>query len=227
MTEQINQNIAVERLFDYGWNSSPCSPKSSESSYIDLVSPWWVSTQCWQRISDSSTSVVRIRVDFTALADDPEALCDIYRFIFDDPAVFNQMVLLVMQSAKGKRASRTRRDRLEDAGGRHDERCLNELFKIQQGRCYYTGDLLTPSPKNYDVDHIVPIADGGSNWPINLALATKAINNFKGAFSADFVIKFLESKHDKAWAKRQKKYRQEVNVLRAELDERYRSGWAS
>ena len=52
------------------------------------------------------------------------------------------------------------------------------LWRSTDGRCIYCGDGLTPG---WHVDHMVPLARGGSNDPHNLAPACPDCNTTKGA----------------------------------------------
>lgn len=51
------------------------------------------------------------------------------------------------------------------------------LLERQRGRCAVCKTKLT---KSYNVDHIVPLARGGSNYPTNLQLLCKSCNSSKG-----------------------------------------------
>jgi CRISPR/Cas system Type II protein with McrA/HNH and RuvC-like nuclease domain len=55
---------------------------------------------------------------------------------------------------------------------------LEELWKEQEGKCYYTGLPLTIGI-NSSVDHIVPTSKNGSNEKKNLCWTLYAINRMK------------------------------------------------
>jgi HNH endonuclease len=57
-------------------------------------------------------------------------------------------------------------------------------------RCLYCRRLLTP--KNFTIDHRIPIARGGSFYLDNLALCCKPCNYQKGALRADEFVELLE-----------------------------------
>ena len=67
----------------------------------------------------------------------------------------------------------------------HTSADLAVLWHLQQGRCYYTGRSLGDSfeTASFDVDHIVPLADGGHDGPLNLALVSPVVNGSKGVRS--------------------------------------------
>ncbi|MCP4485772.1 MAG: HNH endonuclease [Gammaproteobacteria bacterium] len=61
---------------------------------------------------------------------------------------------------------------------------MNLLLHRERGLCHYCGNLVaSPSVSNqeYDIDHMVPIAQGGTNDPTNLALSCPGCNNQKRA----------------------------------------------
>jgi 5-methylcytosine-specific restriction endonuclease McrA len=62
------------------------------------------------------------------------------------------------------------------AGGTHTAEDIAEIFKLQRGRCAYCKKKLG---KKYDVDHIKPVAKGGSNHRRNLQLTCPTCNHKK------------------------------------------------
>jgi 5-methylcytosine-specific restriction endonuclease McrA len=52
---------------------------------------------------------------------------------------------------------------------------------MQKYKCAYCAKKLGTA---YDVDHIVPLSKGGSNWPANLQLTCGTCNNRKHAKDA-------------------------------------------
>lgn len=65
--------------------------------------------------------------------------------------------------------------------GSHTAADVALLYKDQDGRCLYCGCSIAAG---YHVDHMIPIARGGSNDPENLALACPGCNLSKGARTA-------------------------------------------
>jgi hypothetical protein len=58
------------------------------------------------------------------------------------------------------------------------------LLNRHAGRCYYCPKVVASSAlvsSDYDIDHVVPIAQGGTNDPTNLVIACKECNGDKGA----------------------------------------------
>lgn len=72
-----------------------------------------------------------------------------------------------------------RRARKYAAGGSYTASDIAELFKHQRGRCAYCPTALTK--KNRHIDHIEPIARGGTNDRSNLQLLCQPCNSSKGA----------------------------------------------
>ncbi len=81
----------------------------------------------------------------------------------------------------------TRNERVRDAEGYYTEEDVQAILRRQDGRCAYCAeafcDVLKPT-----VDHIVPLATGGTHWPSNLCLACGPCNSKKGSMSqAEFL----------------------------------------
>lgn len=75
-------------------------------------------------------------------------------------------------------STRTRRARLKGAEGTHTAEDIEEIHARQKYKCAECG---TSTKKNKHVDHIVPLALGGSNWPDNLQILCPFCNDSKGA----------------------------------------------
>lgn len=84
-----------------------------------------------------------------------------------------------------KKASSKRRALFFAAEGSFVPGDIHELFKMQRGKCANCGITLTK--QNYEIDHIMPLSKGGSNWPANLQLLCRKCNRRKHAkHPADF-----------------------------------------
>lgn len=71
--------------------------------------------------------------------------------------------------------SRAKRARKAGAAGSHTTHDVAGKFDLQGGRCYYCGCEL----QDFHVDHKIPLARGGSNFPANLCCACPSCNSSK------------------------------------------------
>lgn len=70
----------------------------------------------------------------------------------------------------------------KSAEGKHTASDVRAIFEKQQGLCANcTTKLLKSGAKKYHVDHMLPLALGGSNWPSNLQCLCPACNLRKSA----------------------------------------------
>lgn len=77
-----------------------------------------------------------------------------------------------------ERFSHIRRAREIGADGQFTKAEIKALFTKQRGKCAYCTKSLR---KGYHIDHIVPLAGGGSNWIANIQLLCGPCNVRKGA----------------------------------------------
>ncbi len=94
------------------------------------------------------------------------------------------LVLLAKRDRKridAKMARAIRKERKSDAFGTHTKDDILALWAIQNGECYFCGDPLKPASekKPFAVDHLVPLASGGNEWPRNIALLCRHCNQTK------------------------------------------------
>ena len=76
------------------------------------------------------------------------------------------------------RVLNNRRRMRERGRGSHSASDIREQRLRQKGRCYWCGEKTGP---DYHVDHVIPIARGGSNGPDNLVIACPTCNLSKGS----------------------------------------------
>ena len=77
---------------------------------------------------------------------------------------------------------RNRRALKLSSGGKHTSADVVRIFEHQRGLCANCHTKLFKSGKRkFHVDHIVPLARGGSNWPDNLQCLCPTCNLSKGA----------------------------------------------
>lgn len=76
--------------------------------------------------------------------------------------------------------SRNYTARKKNAEGKHTVKDIKALFVSQNGICNGCGcELQTTGRKKYHIDHIVALANGGSNYPSNLQLLCPSCNTSK------------------------------------------------
>lgn len=86
----------------------------------------------------------------------------------------------------GKISSANRRARKKRSGGHFNKEDVEKLYKNQKGKCATCLKLLD---KKFEVDHIMPLFLGGSNWPKNLQILCISCNRRK------------QKKHPDQWAR--------------------------
>src|SRR6267154_2262929 len=69
-----------------------------------------------------------------------------------------------------------RRARIRKAEGKHTTADVRKQYERQKGRCYYCK---VKVGTKYQVDHVIPLAKGGSNGPENLVIACPTCNHSK------------------------------------------------
>lgn len=80
-----------------------------------------------------------------------------------------------------KMMNRARKSRERSAEGFFRTKDVFTLFDLQRGQCAYFGYCGTIIDEEFHIDHIVPLAKGGTNWPQNLQLTCPTCNLRKHA----------------------------------------------
>ena len=65
---------------------------------------------------------------------------------------------------------------------------LRQLIERQGYKCSLTGVEL--EPRTAELDHVVPVSDGGDHSITNLQVLHKAVNRMKGAMSNDEFVRW-------------------------------------
>ena len=89
-----------------------------------------------------------------------------------------QMAWIKANPEKVRVIQNTRRARKQNAGGQFSGRDIKQLFRLQKARCVACDKKLG---KSYHIDHIIPLARGGSNDRLNIQLLCGPCNLSKQA----------------------------------------------
>lgn len=124
---------------------------------------------------------------------------------------------------KNKNRSESRKRNLQIlSSGIYDKDDIEALFEAQEGLCYYTGLELINYPKNYAIDHVVPVTNGGSSWPKNLVLCLSTINQKKHNHTKQKIFSLLKNQNGQEWYEKQKEFCKKVDRIRLKIDKRRR-----
>lgn len=117
-----------------------------------------------------------------------------------------------------ERTERRRRSEDFESGGVCRPEDIEAIFILQEGRCYFTGKPLLRYPKNYALDHLTPVSQGGSFWPANLALVRKEVNHQKHGRTRLAYLNLLQREHGLAWGEARKAKCKEIDQKRRTID---------
>lgn len=148
-----------------------------------------------------------------------ESLC----FEIPDREGAEELYSKVRKYEKNQNHSEIRKENLYIlSSGIYEKEDIDALYKAQEGLCYYTGKPIEKKPKNYAIDHIIPVTECGSSWPENLALATIDINRRKHNYSKRKIFSILEKQNGKEWIKTQREFCKVVDKKRRSIDKKRR-----
>lgn len=133
-----------------------------------------------------------------------------------------ELVLEVFYTLKGKENNARRslqRSEVEmsNSAGYYTSSDIREIIRLQDQCCYFTGEALNLSNKNWEVDHLTPVSKGGSSWPGNLAVVTKSSNQKKHGRSKQQYWEMLEVQHGEEWAYKRRAIANEIDKKRKKL----------
>jgi 5-methylcytosine-specific restriction endonuclease McrA len=112
-----------------------------------------------------------------------------YREVNRDYVAWDKRCYEAKNPEKGLLRRHRRRAKLKSALGRFDKAYLSYLYELQQGRCCWCGGAMinrllnphAPRKEKFTIDHLTPIARGGSSWWWNLVLACDRCNISRNA----------------------------------------------
>ena len=142
-----------------------------------------------------------------------------YGFENEDVCVTLNSRITNVARQRGRSEHRQSLERYLSAGV-HERADLDEIFAIQEGRCYFTGEPLSRLEKNYSIDHIHPVRSGGSSWPGNLAFVLKSVNQEKHGHSPRKYWAMLQAKYGAEWVDTRKIICKEIDAKRRTVDRR-------
>lgn len=88
-----------------------------------------------------------------------------------------QRAYLAKNPEKARQRVSIRRARRLQAEGAYTIADTQAQYERQKGRCYWCN---VKVGNTYDVDHIVPLSRGGTNWPENIVIACPSCNRSRG-----------------------------------------------
>lgn len=227
---RISDTLHLVDLLSQGHGENTWSKQKLPYKYpwiIQTTGPDSVSKPCWEDLKASAVTyslktvgVNQADLHGIILPFEMPKQIEVWTFFYEDFELASKMALKVQKSAMNKRKNGKRRSRLKSAGGFYDQEVIHKLFEIQEGKCYYSGEALITNPKNYDLDHLVPVCEGGSNWPENLALVLTHVNKKKGSnrWGDNEIINWLVERKGEKWAESQLIFMDEVDRKRKRLD---------
>lgn len=104
--------------------------------------------------------------------------------------------------------SKIRRDSLKEIEGFHTKQDIKKLWEAQNGKCYFCGvDLkqLTDE-KPFEVEHLTPVSEGGTNWIQNISLTCANCNRSKHKKTSTQFWKALKERFGADWVNERQTY---------------------
>jgi hypothetical protein len=122
------------------------------------------------------------------------------------------------RSMNAERAA-TRQQAMIDIGGFHSKNDINEIWVAQGQACYYCGDSpkLKGDKQIFVKDHMRAVANGGTEWPSNIALSCYQCNRDKSDKSVSAFWKLLQRTHSQQWISRRQLACKKVDKLKSDL----------
>jgi hypothetical protein len=165
-----------------------------------------------------------LRAEITASALDIRELDEQTHFVFGNLGVVQLLYSKIKKAERQRGRSEYRRSLLnENSAGIYDHADIEAIFFAQEGLCYFSGEPLLKSTKNFSIDHLKPVRSGGSSWPSNLALVLKTVNQEKHGHTAQWYWQLLGARFGGAWLRERRQVAKAVDLRRRKIDRNRRA----
>ncbi|OKY25234.1 HNH endonuclease domain-containing protein [Thalassotalea sp. PP2-459] len=112
----------------------------------------------------------------------------------------DEIYAIIKKNSRWSKANAKRKEREKTKStGIYTNQDIKDIYRIQNGYCYYTGERISFNPRTFSIDHIIPVSAGGSFWPLNIALCLKSANSVKKDRSKLKYLNQLEREKGKDW----------------------------
>ena len=111
----------------------------------------------------------------------------------------DKLRILAQRRIYSQTAAANRKERELQAKGSFTNADIAEIWQLQGGECYFCSIALKPPSEKqpFHIDHLIPLYQGGSEWPDNLALLCQRCNNVKYTKSVKEFWRLCETLHGK------------------------------
>jgi len=144
-----------------------------------------------------------------------------YNYIFsinlEQFSDFEKIAEKAKRNVKAKKAKINRLKLEREVEGFYTENDLKVLYIIQKGLCYYCRTPIGKIKNKYTIDHVIPLSDGGTNWPLNLALACKSCNSRKSWTSESRYLKKIRDELSEDDRKNHKEFVSNIRKLKRKI----------
>ncbi len=147
-----------------------------------------------------------------------ESISHLYikRVFYDE---FRKFQKYELRKIYDKNNSTIRIKRENKAGGFFIEGDIQAMYEAQSAQCYYCKCYLLDhkNKPRFEIEHLIPLADKGTNWPDNIALSCKKCNQKKGDNPEGWFWSFLRKRDGKEAITLSKKENKKLKALTKKL----------
>lgn len=168
----------------------PCANSSSRQFRLNNPEKARASSAAWRknnpeamlaarkRWSDANPEKLKLYAATRAEKHGDKQLAKVKAWAKENPEKYRKATII---------SNHNRRAKQKAAGGKLSRDLSSNLFQLQKGKCACCGK---PLGANYHMDHIMPIALGGTNTDDNIQLLTRLCNIRK---NAQHPVEFMQS----------------------------------